>query len=99
AHIVACNTVWTHRRADDHPAVLNDLRGHKPDTPDIRVPILFTKPQALREMRAHHIAIKHGNLPSVLEEKDREHLGGRRLASTAQPREPDAHPLPVPGRI
>ena len=99
AHILARRLVRTHCRTDDHAAMPDELRRHKPDAPDINVPVIFAKPQALREMRAHYIAIEHRDLPAMLQQEYGEHLGRGGLARAAQPREPDAHALPMAGRI
>jgi hypothetical protein len=98
-NLVAGDPVGAHRRAQRDSAVSHDLGGHEADAPDVGVAVFLAEAQALRQVRAHHVAVEHGDVAPALQEKGGEDLRGGGLAGAAQPGEPDAHPLPVPRRV
>ena len=98
-HSVARRPIRGDRGAHHRPAVAHDLAGHEADAQDVGVAVLAGETQALREMSAHHVAVELGHLAPRLEQENRQHRRGRRLAGAAQPGEPDAEPLAVARRI
>src|SRR5215471_3648693 len=99
ADVMAGSPVRTHRGADHHPAMPDNLRSDKPDAVDIGVPVRFAVAQPLRELGAHRIAIQHRHLATVLEQEDGQDLGRGGLSRPAQTRQPDTNALPMPGWI
>src|SRR4051812_16319463 len=80
AALVARRAVRADGRAKNGAAVPRDLRRDEAYAAYVRVAVFLAEAQPLREVRAYHVAVKHRDSPAVLQELDRENLGGRRLA-------------------
>ena len=96
AHVIACCPVGTHGCTNHRASVAHDFGSDEADAPDIDVPILFAKPETLRQVSPYHIAIQNRDLAPVFLHQHSQYLGRRGLARTAESGEPDAHALLVP---
>src|SRR4030095_2172843 len=99
AHFVSERSIRTYRRAQNDTTVTRDLSRDEADAPDIGVPVFLAEAEFFREMGPHYIAIQHRLVTTALQQEHRQDVGRGRFAGAAQTREPDAHALPMPGRV
>ena len=86
-------------RACRYAAVSRYLGGDEAYATYVPVAVFLAEAEALREVRANHVAVQHRDAAAVLKQLDGEYLCGRRLARARQPREPDAEALLVARRV
>src|ERR1051325_2933407 len=72
ATLIARRTVRTDRGANHCATVSHNFRGDETDATNVRLAIFFAEAESFREMRTNHVAIEHGDLPSMLEQHDRQ---------------------------
>ena len=81
--------VGRNRRDHDSRPVTRQPGGDPADPLDVRVSVLVREAEALREMRAHHVAVEHLDVRAAPLELRREGATDRRLAGSRKPGQPD----------